>query len=183
MINVIGISGSLRRLSYNSSLLRAAQELAPEGMSITIYELNDIPLYNNDVEQQGDPAPVAAFKRAIGAADALLISTPEYQRSVPGVLKNALDWASRPAGKSVLRQKPVAIMGASPGMTGTARAQTVLREVLCYSDMRVLSRPEILIAFADDKFDAQGRFTDEDGRKYLQKMLTALSRMAAGAGD
>ena len=148
-------------------------------MSISIYDLKDIPLYNYDVEQQGDPAPVAAFKRAIEAADALLICTPEYQRSVPGVLKNALDWASRPAGKSVLRQKPVAMMGASPSMTGTARAQTQLREVLCYSDMRVLSRPEILIAFADTKFDAEGRFTDEDGRKYVQKLLVALSRLAA----
>ena len=176
-IRVLGISGSLRSESYNTALLRAAQSLAPDGMSIEIFDLHPIPLYNFDVEQRGDPDAVVLFKRAINEADGLLISTPEYQRAVPGVLKNALDWASRPAGKSVLWAKPVAIMGASPSMTGTARAQTQLRETLCYNDMRAVSQPEILISFADKKFDAHGKFTDEPGRRFLRQLLMNLAEL------
>lgn len=121
-INVVAFAGSLRQESYNRALLRAAQESAPESMSIDTFDLSPIPLYNYDVEQQGDPEPVQEFKHAIRKADALLIATPEYQHGIPGVLKNALDWASRPPKQSPLQGKPAAIMGATPGMTGTARA-------------------------------------------------------------
>src|SRR5262245_39739521 len=120
-LEVLGIAGSLRRESYNRGLLRAAQEMAPEGMTIRSFELDAIPLYNGDVEAAGDPAPVAQLKEAIRGADALLLATPEYNYGVPGVLKNAVDWASRPPAKSVLSGKPAAIMGASPGMGGTIR--------------------------------------------------------------
>jgi len=137
-----------------------------------------IPLYNYDVEQQGDPDEVRRFKEAIRNADALLISTPEYQRSIPGVLKNALDWASRPAGASVLRQKPVAFIGASPSMTGTARAQTQLHEIFYYNDMRPVTHPEVLVSFANKKFDAQGNFVDEGGRSFLQELLQNLLKAA-----
>lgn len=180
-IKVLGISGSLRSGSYNTGLLRAAQAVAPEGMSIQIYDLSKIPLYNFDVEQQGDPDAVKSFKQAIADADALLIATPEYQRSIPGVLKNALDWASRPADNSVLEHKPVAVMGASPGMTGTARAQTQLRETLCYNDMRAVTSPEVLVAFAPKKFDSQGNYVDEEGRKFLRQLLDSLLQLTRAA--
>src|SRR5689334_19794657 len=114
-LSVCGIAGSLRRESFNRSLLRAAVELAPPGMTITPFALDPVPLYNGDVEAAGDPPGVVALKEAIGGADALFICTPEYQHGVPGVLKNALDWASRPPGRSVLQGKPVAIVGATPG--------------------------------------------------------------------
>lgn len=177
-VKVLGIAGSLRSGSYNRALLREAQTLAPSGMTIEVYDLSRIPLFNYDVEQQGDPDPVKDFKRAIADANALLISTPEYQRSVPGVLKNALDWASRPAASSVLRRKPVAIMGASPSMRGTARAQTQLHEILWYNDMRAVTYPEVLVALANEKFDAQGNFTDEAGRALLRQLLDNLLHLS-----
>lgn len=123
----LGIPGSLRSGSYNRALLRAARELAPEGMGIDTFELHDVPPYNGDVEAEGDPRPVVALKQAIREADALLIATPEYNRGLPGVLKNAIDWASRPPLASPLARKPAAVMGASTGMGGTARAQEQLR--------------------------------------------------------
>jgi chromate reductase, NAD(P)H dehydrogenase (quinone) len=127
---MVGIAGSLRVASYNRGLLRAAQDVAPAGMTITICDLAPIPLYNADVEAQGDPLPVAELKAAVREADALLIAVPEYNYGVSGVLKNTIDWLSRPPGRSVLHQKPAALMGASPGMAGTARAQLQLRQVL-----------------------------------------------------
>lgn len=175
-MNVLGIAGSLRSGSFNRALLRAAQEVAPHGMSIEIYDLAGIPLYDADLEAQGDPEPVQRFKAAIAQADGLLISTPEYQHSIPGVLKNAFDWASRPHASSVLAQKPVAIMGVTSGMSGTARAQMQLREVLCYNDMRAVSRPEVLIAYAQTKFDAKGNFIDENGRTFVRQLLENLMR-------
>jgi chromate reductase, NAD(P)H dehydrogenase (quinone) len=129
-LTFLGIAGSLRRGSYNRSLIRAAIELAPAGTTVIPYDLMDLPMYNGDVEAEGDPEAVAAFKHAINAADSLLIATPEYNHCVPGVLKNAIDWASRPARSSVLTGKPVAIMGATPGSGGTARAQAHLRDGL-----------------------------------------------------
>jgi chromate reductase len=127
-IHVLGFAGSLRRGSYNRSLLRAAQEMAPAGMTIEVFDLAPIPVYNADVEAEGDPEPVAAFKAAIRRADALLIACPEYNHGVPGVLKNATDWASRPPRGAALDRKPLALMGASPGMTGSARGQSQLRQ-------------------------------------------------------
>jgi chromate reductase len=177
---VCGIAGSLRKASHNRALLRVAQELAPQStegdMEIRIFErIGEIPHYNEDVEKQGDPEPVAALKRAIGEADALLLATPEYNQGVPGVLKNAIDWASRPARRSVLAKKPTAIFGASPASTGSARAQSQLRQDLVFSDVPVLVQPEILVYRAQEKFDAELRLTDEKTREYIGKLLVALA--------
>jgi chromate reductase, NAD(P)H dehydrogenase (quinone) len=172
---VCAIAGSLRRASYNRALLRAAQELAPDGMEIRIFDLLDVPLYNEDVEAQGDPEPVRALKAAIGEADALLIATPEYNHGVPGVLKNAIDWASRPPRGAVLAGKPAAIFGASPGVTGTARAQTQLRASFVFTQTPALLQPEILVYRAHEKFDAQGRLTDEKTREFVARLLRELA--------
>ncbi len=173
---VCGIAGSLRTGSLNRALLRAARELAPAGMEIRIFDgMADIPLYNQDVEAIGDPEPVQALKRAIGEADALLVVTPEYNHGVPGVLKNAIDWASRPAGGSVLARKPAAILGASPGVTGTARAQSQLRQAFVFTNTPVVPQPEILVYRAHEKFDADGRLTDEKTREFVGKLLRELA--------
>lgn len=182
-ISVLGIAGSLRAGSYNRGLLRAARELAPTGLEIRVFEeLAAMPPYNADVEAQGDPAPVQAFKSAIRDADALLIATPEYNYGVPGVLKNAIDWASRPPGKSVLNGKPAALMGATPGGTGTARAQLALRQSFVFTETYTLLRPEVLVARAHEKFDAEGRLTDEPTRKFVGQLLEALVRWVERLG-
>lgn len=176
---VCGIAGSLRKGSYNRALLRATQELAPDGMEIRIFDrMAEIPLYNQDVEAEGDPEPVQALKRAIGEADALLIATPEYNHGVPGVLKNAIDWASRPPRSAVLAGKPTAILGASPGITGSARAQTQLRQAFVFTDTPALPQPEILVYRAHEKFDAEGRLTDAKTREFVGKLLVALADWA-----
>jgi chromate reductase, NAD(P)H dehydrogenase (quinone) len=173
---IVGIAGSLRVASYNRGLLRAAQEVAPAGMTITLCDLAPIPLYNADVEAQGDPQPVAELKAAVREADALLIAVPEYNYGVTGVLKNAIDWLSRPPDRSVLHQKSAALMGASPGMTGTARAQLQLRQAFVFTQTPVMPPPpEILVAHADEKFDAGGQLTDEDTRARLRTLLEALA--------
>jgi chromate reductase len=174
-LNVLGIAGSLRRASLNRGLIRAAIEVAPSGVVVTAHDLGDIPLYNGDVEAQGDPVPVAAFKRAIAAADALLIATPEYNHCIPGVLKNAIDWASRPARASVLTGKPVAIMGASSGRSGTARAQAQLRDGLAYTNGMVLPLPEVLVSQAGERFDADGTLTDVATAEEIRDLLVALA--------
>jgi len=181
-LRVLGIAGSLRAGSYNRALLRAAQELAPEGMSISILELHAIPPYNADVEAQGFPEAVVAFKAAIAEADALLIATPEYNHSIPGVLKNALDWASRPPATSPLSGKPAAIMGASNGAWGTARSQQHVRLVCSYVNMLVMNLPEVLVARAQDKVDGSGRLTDEPTRQFLAKFLQAFQQWIARVG-
>jgi len=173
-IRVAGISGSLREGSLNKGLLRAAVELAPAGMEIQIYtRLGDIPPYNDDVFQKGDPEPVADLKAFIRGADALLISTPEYNYGVPGVLKNAIDWASRPAGKSALNRKPAAIMGCSPGLGGTIRAQHALRQTFVFTETHVMLQPEIKIPSAAPLFDSTAKLTDETTRQYVKKFLEA----------
>jgi chromate reductase, NAD(P)H dehydrogenase (quinone) len=173
---VCAICGSLREGSYNRALLRAARELAPEGMEIRIFErLAEVPLYNEDVETQGDPEPVQALKRAIREADAVLFATPEYNHGVPGVLKNAIDWASRPPRGSVLAGKPAAVLGASPGVTGTARAQAQLRQAFVFTDTPALPQPEILVYRAHEKFDADGRLTDEKTREFVGMLLQGLA--------
>lgn len=176
-IRVLGISGSLRKGSYNSAALRAAGELLPDGMSLDIASIADIPLYDEDVRQQGFPPSVERFRRQIAEADALLIATPEYNYSVPGVLKNAIDWASRPP-EQPFEAKPIAIMGASPGMLGTARAQYHLRQCFIYLNGLILNRPEVMIAAAHQKFDAEGRLTDEQTKKFLANMLLELRKWA-----
>src|SRR5579863_3885698 len=142
-INILGIAGSLRRESYNRAALRAAKQLVPEGVSLDIFELDGIPAFNQD-EEKNTPAKVSELKQRIRAADALLIVTPEYNCSVPGVLKNAIDWATRPYGDNAWSGKPAAIMGASPGMLGTARAQNHLRQVLVGLNVFTINQPQVM---------------------------------------
>ena len=175
MLRVLGIAGSLRRGSYNRALLRAAVELAPPELRIEPYErMGEIPLYDADLEARGIPEPVAALKTAIREADGLLVVTPEYNYSVPGVLKNAIDWASRPAGQAAYDGKPVGIIGATPGRGATIRAQAALRQCLG-ADAYLLGKPEVLIAEAERKFDAQGRLTDESTIRVVRKFLEAFA--------
>jgi chromate reductase len=174
-LSVLAIAGSLRRASFNRGLVRAAVEVAPNGVAVKTFDLIEVPMFNADVEAQGDPGPVAALKRAIYEADALLIATPEYNHCIPGVLKNAIDWASRPARASALTGKPVAIMGASPGRGGTARAQAQLRDGLTYTNGYVLPLPEVLVPSAELKFDADGDLLDEATRVEVRDLLVALA--------
>ena len=167
-LHVIGIAGSLRAGSFNRALLAAAVELAPQGMVIEVADLRPIPFYDGDVEVAGVPPAVAELKARVRGAGALLIATPEYNYSVPGVLKNALDWLSR-GSDSALAGKPAAMMGASPGGFGTVRAQLALRQV---------QRPELQVAKAAEKFDAHGRLTDEGVRRSLAALLLALQAWA-----
>ena len=179
-MKVLGIAGSHRSGSYNRALLRAAREVAPIGMEIEDFDIRELPFYDGDVEAAGDPASVTAFKQAIRDADALLIATPEYNRGIPGVLKNAVDWASRPPFASPLVDKPVATMGASTGRGGTARAQEQLRGALEHSRARVLAQPEVLVPEAYMAFDGEGRLVDEGVRDDLAELLATLGREAAG---
>lgn len=173
---VLGVAGSLRAGSFNRSLLRAAVELAPAGMTISTFEgLREIPPYDADVEAAGEPAAVAAWKDAIRASDALLFVTPEYNYNVPGTLKNAFDWASRPAGKSPLNKKPAGIMGVSGGNSGTARAQLALRQSFVFTETYGMLRPEVLVPRGAEKFDAEGRLTDERTREAVRKFLQAFA--------
>lgn len=174
-LTFLGIAGSLRRASYNRGLIRAASEATPAGIQVVLYDLAEIPLFDADVEAEGDPPAVAKFKGAIAAADALLIATPEYNHCVPGVLKNAIDWASRPARRSVLTGKPVAIMGASTGRGGTARAQAHLRDGLAYTNGFVLPLPEVLVGVAAEKFDNDGNLTDPETRQEVRDLLVSLA--------
>ena len=173
-LTFLGIAGSLRRASYNRGLIRAAVELAPPGTRLIAYDLADMPMYNADVEAEGDPEAVIAFKQAIAAVDAMVVATPEYNHCVPGVLKNAIDWASRPARRSVLTDRPVAIMGASSGGGGTARAQAHLRDGLTYTNGLVLPLPEVLVGHAATKFDADGNLIDPATRAEVRDLLVAL---------
>jgi chromate reductase len=173
-VSVLGIAGSLRRASYNRAALRAAVELAPEGMNVETFDLAPIPTYNDDVRvESGFPPPVEELRERIRAADALLLVTPEYNYSIPGVLKNAIDWASRPP-EQPFNSKPIAIMGASPGMLGSARAQYHLRQCFVFLNGLLLNRPEVMIANAPSRFDADGRLTDETTRKIVASLLVAL---------
>ena len=174
-ISVCGIAGSLRKGSYNRALLGACLELAPEGMTIQVFDrLRDIPPYDGDQDTPTAPEPVAALRSAIAGADALLLVTPEYNFGIPGVLKNAIDWASRPPGKSCLNTKPAAILGASPGLMGTVRAQMALRQSLMFTETYVLMKPEVLVTRASEKFDASGRLHDEQTRGFVRQLLDAL---------
>ena len=173
-ISVIAFAGSLRRDSFNKALLRAAREEAPEHLAIEIFDLAEVPLYNADLERAGDPDAVERLKSAIRAADGLLIATPEYNHGVAAVTKNAVDWASRPPRASALNGKPVAILGASPGMTGTARGQSQLRQAFGFTNSYCMPQPEVLVYRAHEKFDDEGRLTDEATRKHLAKFLAAF---------
>jgi chromate reductase len=177
-VRVLGVAGSLRQGSFNRALLRTAVELAPPGMTLATFDLIDVPLYNGDVEASGDPPAVAAFKQAIREADAVLFVTPEYNHGVPGVMKNAVDWASRPPREAPLAAKPVGIIGASPGQTGSARGQSQLRQAFEFTNSYCMPQPEILVFRAHEKFDAEGRLTDEATEKYLRRYLEALMAWA-----
>lgn len=181
---VCAFAGSLRTGSYNRSLVRAARELAPMDMEVEIFDrMAEIPLYNADVEAEGDPEAVTALKRAIGEADALLIATPEYNHGVPAVTKNAVDWASRPPRPHVLDGKPTAIMGASPGGFGTVRSQTTLRASLTAVNAPTVRHPQVHVSRAADRFDDEGRLTDPATRERLVELLEALADLAARHRD
>jgi len=173
-IKVLAIAGSLRKKSYNRGLVRAAQQLAPPGVAVSEFEIGKLPHFNQDEESQ-PPSAVAELKAAVRAADAVLFVTPEYNYSIPGVLKNAIDWASRPYGDSAWEGKPVAIMGASAGTQGTGRAQYHLRQCFVFLNMYALNRPEVLIASATQKFDDDGNLTDPKTKEYVTQLLTALA--------
>jgi chromate reductase len=171
--NILGIAGSLRRDSYNRSALRAAAQLTPARATIEEFQLDGIPAFNQD-EEQDPPATVVEFKRRIRAADALLFVTPEYNYSIPGVLKNAIDWASRPHGDSAWIGKPAAIMGASMGAIGTARAQYHLRQVFVFLNVYAINQPEVMIGNAAERFDAHGNLRDETSKKLIRQLLQNL---------
>lgn len=172
-LNILAISGSLRRGSFNSAALRAAAELAPPSLRIDIQDISHVPLYNEDVRQAGFPAPVEELRRKIQAADGLLISCPEYNYSVSGVLKNTIDWCSRPPDQP-FNGKPIAIMGASGGALGTARAQYHLRQSFVFLNGHVMNRPEVFITSAASKFDAEGKLTDQPTRDFIAALLTSF---------
>jgi chromate reductase len=180
-IRVLAIGGSLRQGSYNHLLLRQAQRQAPAGMSIGIADLADVPLYNSDVQARGFPASVQRIADQVAQADAILIATPEYNYSIPGVLKNAIDWLSRVPG-APFQGKPVAIASASMGGMGGARAQYHLRQVLIYLDVHPLNKPELFISAAHEKFDADGTLTDTVSRDGLDQLLAALAAHARRLG-
>ena len=172
-VRILGIAGSLRRKSFNRAALRAATELVPEGAAIEIFELDGIPGFNQD-EEQKPPSKVVELKRLVRAADAILIVTPEYNYSVPGVLKNAIDWASRPYGDSAWNGKPAAIMGASVGTIGTARAQYHLRQMMVFLNMFPINQPEVMIGNASERFDDEGNLTDDATKEFIRQLLQNL---------
>ena len=176
-IRILGIPGSLRKQSYNHAALRAAVAELPAGATLEIFTLDGIPPFNQDDEQQPPPR-VVELKARLRAADAVLIATPEYNYSVPGVLKNAIDWASRPYGDSAWQGKPLALMGASSGRFGTARAQYHLRQSFVFLDVHTLNQPEVMIGNAAKLFDAQGELRDGDTRTRIRALLTALLALA-----
>jgi len=173
-LRILGIAGSLRRDSYNRATLRAAVELAPEGALIETFELDGIPGFNQD-DEQNPPARVVELKQRVREADAILFVTPEYNYSIPGVLKNAIDWASRPYGDSAWNGKPAAIMGASIGALGTARAQYHLRQMMVFLNMFPVNQPEVMIGNAPQRFDAQGNLTDNASKDLIRQLLQNLA--------
>ena len=180
-MKILGLSGSLRAGSYNTLALKAAQRLAPEGITIEIAGIAGIPMYNDDVRAQGEPAPVSALKAKLRQADAVLIATPEYNFSIPGVLKNTLDWMSRPP-EPPFSGKVVGIIGASPGSVGTARVQYDLRKAMVFMDAFTVNKPEVFINNCAGKFDAEGHFTDEAGSKFIVDLLLAMQGLKRRLG-
>jgi chromate reductase len=176
-IRILGIAGSLRRESYNRSTLRAATQLVPEGVMIDVFEIDGIPGFNQD-EEQNPPEKIVELKKRIRASDAVLFVTPEYNYSVPGVLKNAIDWASRPYGDSAWNGKPAAIMGASIGAIATARAQYHLRQMFVFLNMHAVNQPEVMIGNAGENFDADGNLTNETTKKLISQLLQNLADWA-----
>ncbi len=176
-MHFLGISGSLRRQSLNTAALRACTQLLPPGVTMALADISAIPLYDEEIREQGLPAAVQTFREQILKADAILIATPEYNYSIPGVLKNAIDWASRPPSQP-FEGKPIALISASPGGFGGARAQYHLRQVFIYLNGLMLNRPEAMISAAHTKFDAQGNLTDSAAADQLKALLAALADWA-----
>ncbi len=177
MQHILGISGSLRKGSYNSALLRTAKELLPENMTLEIADIRPIPMYDGDLEISHFPESVLELREKIQNADGLLIATPEYNYSIPGVLKNTIDWLSRPVKEQVvLTGKPLALMGASPGMLGSARSQYHIRQSVVFLDMHLLNKPEVFVSFAHTKFDENLQLTDEPTRNVLSQFLKAFQQ-------
>ena len=176
-VRILGIAGSLRKGSYNRAALRAAQQLCPEGARVEIFELDGLPGFNQD-EERNPPPRVLELKQAIRSADAVLLVSPEYNYSIPGVLKNAIDWASRPYGDSAWAGKPVAVMGASVGLFGAIRAQYHLRQCFVFLDMDAVLQPEVAIGMAQQKFDAEGRLTDAKSKELIGELLKNLAGKA-----
>lgn len=172
-ISILGFAGSLRKGSYNKAILRAAASLVPGDAELSIFDLEDIPPFNQDLEKE-PPERVKDFKAKIRVADAILISTPEYNYSIPGVLKNSIDWVSRPYGDNALEGKPAAVMGASIGMMGTARAQYHLRQCFVFLNMYPLNRPEVMVPFADEKIDKDGKIADPKILELIRELLVSL---------
>jgi chromate reductase, NAD(P)H dehydrogenase (quinone) len=172
-IAILGIAGSLRRASYNRAALRAAQLLVPEDATLDTVELDGIPGFNQD-EESHPPAKVVELKARVRAADAVLFVTPEYNYSILGVLKNAIDWASRPYGDNAWNGKPVAVLGASVGMLGSARAQYHLRQVFVFLNMYPVNQPEVMIAHAAERFDATGNLIDAQAQDLIRQLLRNL---------
>ncbi len=173
--HILALAGSLRQGSYNRGLLRAAQEVAPEWVEMQFFDIGTLPFFNEDLEAVGDPEVVRHFKEAISDANAVLIATPEYNGAVPGVLANAIDWASRPPGRSVLRNKPVAVMGAVLGRSGSANAQAALRGVLSRIGAVVIPDPQVLVPHASRLFDEQVNLRDEDTREEIRQLVEAVA--------
>jgi chromate reductase, NAD(P)H dehydrogenase (quinone) len=176
-LDILGISGSLRRSSFNTALLRTAIAVAPDDVAIEIYDHSDMPLYNGDVETSAFPAQATRLKERIARADGLLFTVPEYNYGMPGVLKNMIDWASRPYGQNAWHGKPTAIMGAGGGL-GTARSQYQFRQTAFALQMRMVDRPEIFVANAAQKFDANGNLTDPVAKDLIKQLVAALAEMA-----
>lgn len=174
---ILGIAGSLRKESYNRALLRAAAEFVPQGARLETFELEGIPAFNQDEEANPHPK-VAELKQRVRAADAILFVTPEYNYSIPGVLKNAIDCASRPYGDSAWSGKPVAVMGASIGAQGTSRAQYHLRQTFVFLNMYPVNQPEVMVSNASKSFDQDGKLTDETTKKLVQQLLAELVNWA-----
>lgn len=179
-VKILGIAGSLRKASYNKGALRAAQQLCPEGARIEVFELDGIPPFNQD-EEGRPPQKVVDFKNRIRAADAILLVTPEYNYGMPGVLKNAIDWASRPYGDSAWNAKPVAIMSAAMSMGGGVRAQYQLRQAFVFLNMDAVVQPEVAIGNATQRFDEQGNLTDETSKQLIAQLLRNLVAKARAA--
>jgi chromate reductase len=181
-VKILGFVGSLRKGSYNKALMRAALELLPEDSALEVFDLEGIPPFNQDLENQS-PQAVKDFKAKIRKADALLIASPEYNYSVPGVLKNAIDWASRPHGDNAFEDKPVAIMSASIGRLGGARAQYHLRQSFIFLNMHPLNRPEVMMPFAQEHVDENGNLADETTRQLIKQLLDALVKWTRKLGE
>lgn len=177
-MRVLGLSGSLRAGSFNTALLRAAQELAPPRMAIEIFDISTIPFYNDDIRLAGYPDEVAEFREAIRVADGVLIASPEYNRSVPGVLKNAIDWASRRPDQP-FAGKPMAIMGVSNGALGAAFANYHLRQIFVFMDARTVNGPEVMIGGARSRFDDSLKLVDEPTRRFVADHLEKLAKLIA----